>query len=292
MIMECVGAIQWDHPAIFGPVVAALTAGIFLIVTTLINRNKPSSPAVVVIPPEKDMGPALTEAVDPLRQEIKSIREQLAQLAPKQQVPDSGEPLKIKAVEFFNAGLDAYHQGEAGQAIGHWLDALQLDPDSAAAHNNLGVALQAKGELNAAIEHLSATMRIEPNDPFAYYNFGALLREKGELDAAIEQYNIALRIGGHDADTHAGLGIALKDKGELDAAIEHCNAALRIDPDYARVHFNLGCVLAQKKNATAAVAALAKAMELDPAYQDKAKNDADSDPIRDDHAFRKLVDAE
>ena len=42
MIMECLGAIQWDDPAIFGPVAAAVVGGIFLIVTTIMKRKKRS----------------------------------------------------------------------------------------------------------------------------------------------------------------------------------------------------------------------------------------------------------
>ncbi len=44
-----------------------------------------------------------------------------------------------------------------------------------------------------------------------------------------------------------------------------------------------------RKPAAAAVSALAKAIELDPRYRDKAKSDADYDPIRADPAFRKLT---
>ncbi len=42
MIMECLGAIQWDDPAVFGPVAAAVVGGIFLIVTTIMKRKKHS----------------------------------------------------------------------------------------------------------------------------------------------------------------------------------------------------------------------------------------------------------
>ena len=100
-------------------------------------------------------------------------------------MPDTRVHLKVKAVEFFNAGLDAQKQGEVGQAIGHYLDALKLDPDHAAAHNNLGIALKAKGDLDGAIEHYNEGLRIDPDLALAHYNLGIALKDKGDLDGAM-----------------------------------------------------------------------------------------------------------
>ena len=345
MAMEWLGAIQWDHPGIVASVSGAVVAGLFAILTALMKRKKASndgaggvsttgSPEITVAPKfeidnkptfnvglnEKDVGQALNKAVEPLRHEIAALK---AELAPKQPVPDSGDPLKVKAVEFFNAGLDAHEKGEVGRAFGHWLDALELDPDDAYVHNNLGLVLMDKNEFDAAIEHFNAALRIDPDDAVAGYNLGVALQHEGqpnaaiehynaalridpdyanahnalavtlalmgELDAAMEHYNTALRIDPEYATAHNNLGNALAAKGELDAAVEHYNAALRIDPEHAAAHFILGCVLAQKNAATDAVAALAKAIELESQFRDRAKTDTDFDSIRDDPAFRKLV---
>ena len=307
--MEWLKAIQWDHPAI-----VAAVGGVFLIAAALLKRkkhpddrarikieNKPSNvlkSTVKVGLDEKDVGQEVGKAIDPLRQDmasvsagIQALSDQLAtaQLAPKQPVTVSDDPLKIKAVEFYNAGVDAYQQDEIGQALGHWRDVLQLDPHYAAAHNNLGVALKAKGELDAAIENYNAALRIDPDYAIAHSNLGSALAAKGELDAAIECYKEALRIEPDCASAHNNLGNALQDKGDPDAAIEHYNAALRIDPDDARAHDNLAIALAQKGDAAAAVTALAKAIELDERYRAWAKTDTNYDSIRDDPAFRKLV---
>ncbi|MCH8969151.1 MAG: tetratricopeptide repeat protein, partial [Planctomycetes bacterium] len=207
---------------------------------------------------EEGVGQELGKRLDPLSAGIKALKDQLAQLAPKQPLPGSEDPLKIKAVEFFNAGVDAYKKDEIGQAIGHWLDALKLAPAYAHAHNNLGRALKEKGALGAAIEHCNAALRIEPDSRSVHYI----------------------------------LGLALAAKGEHDAAIEHLGKAMGIEPDDADDHFDLSRVLAEKEDAAPAVAALARAIQLDPRYRDKAKTDKHYDPIRDDPAFRKLVDAE
>ena len=176
-------------------------------------------------------------------------------LAPKQQVPHSGDPLKVWAIRFFNAAVDAYDEGEIGQMIGHLLDAIELYPDFANAHNNLGAAL----------------------------------RKKGDSDGAIEHYSVAVRLAPDQAYPNANLGGELLIKGKLDAAILHLCHALRIDPDDDSARYNLGCALARKKDVPAAVSALAKAIELDTGHRDQARSDPDFDPIRGDPAFRKLV---
>lgn len=288
MSMEWLGAIQWEQAAIVGPVAAALTAGVFGIVIAIMKRKKPPddgqaglsttvSPEITVAPKfnidnkpsnvfkptvkvgldEQEVGQEVSKAVDPLRQGIEALREQLAtaQLAPKQPLPDSENPLKVKAVEFYNAGVDAANEHETGQAIGHWLDAVNLDPDSVNAHFNLGVALWVKGDYEAAIEQCNAVLRLDPNF----------------------------------ADAHNLLGAVLATQGALDTAIENYNAALRIDANSASAHFNLGCAFARKNDVAAAVSALQKAIELDQCYRARAKSETDYDPIRDDPAFRKLV---
>ena len=114
MIIECVGVIQWDHPAVFGPLSAAVVGGVCLFLNTLIKNNKPAGPPVELVLPDKDVGKELDKALDPhsarIEARIDALSEQMTQLAPKEPVPDSGDPLKDKAVEF--------HRVQAQRALG------------------------------------------------------------------------------------------------------------------------------------------------------------------------------
>jgi tetratricopeptide (TPR) repeat protein len=56
------------------------------------------------------------------------------------------------------------------EAIAGYRRALQLTPDNAQMHNNLGVLLLRKGEVDAAIHHFSEAVRIDPNDRIAQEN--------------------------------------------------------------------------------------------------------------------------
>ena len=46
--------------------------------------------------------------------------------------------------------------------MGHYLEALQLNPQDAQSHNNIGVTLAEQGKLEEAIAHFSEAVRINP----------------------------------------------------------------------------------------------------------------------------------
>src|ERR1039458_3909196 len=54
-----------------------------------------------------------------------------------------------------------------------------LEPDYAAAHNNLGIALSQAGRLPEAITHLEASLRASPGSAEAHYNLGIALSQAG-----------------------------------------------------------------------------------------------------------------
>lgn len=264
-----------------GIVAAIITALGIVIVAVITTRKRSSAPVQTVATTQtmnvgldsKDVGDELKGAVDPLTHavasvsdEVKAMRAQLAeaQLAPEQPVPDSAAPLKVKAVEFYNAGVDAQKRGEIGQAIGHNLDALALDPDDAGAHNNLGVLLIAKGDLDGAIERYNEAVRIDPDHAMPHNNLGNALLVKGDLDGAIEHWTEALRIDPDRANTHYNLGNAFKAKGDLDGAIEHYSEALRIEPGFAEAHNNLGHALDDKGDYDGAIEHYNEALRIEP----------------------------
>jgi tetratricopeptide (TPR) repeat protein len=75
-----------------------------------------------------------------------------------------------------------------------WTHALEVDPENAAAHNNLAVALVDDRRAEDAAPHLRRAIQIDPDYVDAYINYGAVLASEGRLPEAIEQWKAALRI--------------------------------------------------------------------------------------------------
>jgi Tfp pilus assembly protein PilF len=57
------------------------------------------------------------------------------------------------------------------EAIFRWKKALETDPKSTAAHNNLAVAYEKKGLFEAALKEYEAALKLDPNNSFVKSNF-------------------------------------------------------------------------------------------------------------------------
>jgi Tfp pilus assembly protein PilF len=80
------------------------------------------------------------------------------------------------------------------EAIVHYQKALQITPDNAKAHNNLGNLLLQKGRVDEAIAHFQTALQITPDNAKARYNLGNALLQKGSVGEAMAQYRQAVRI--------------------------------------------------------------------------------------------------
>jgi Tfp pilus assembly protein PilF len=79
-----------------------------------------------------------------------------------------------------NAGVTAAGQERWDEAIQYWKKALELDPGSAAAHNNLAVAYEKKGASEEAGREYEAALRLDPGNALIKGNYESF---KGRLEA-------------------------------------------------------------------------------------------------------------
>lgn len=106
--------------------------------------------------------------------------------------------------------------GDAGGAVECFRKTLDLEPNAAESHNNLGIALHRFGTFDAAAEQFQAALALNPEFLDALKNLGALYSDMGRVDDAIE----ALRRGdpdNQDADTSALLLESYLRKGDRTA---------------------------------------------------------------------------
>ena len=124
-----------------------------------------------------------------------------------------------------------------------WRDTLTKNPDSWIAHCNLGVVLEDLGKLPEAMGHYEQALRINPGYVEAYSNLGATLARMGRVQEAIDLFKQALRLNPDYVEAYNNFGVALVNAGRVQEAIELFKQALRINPDYADAYSNLGAVL-------------------------------------------------
>ena len=83
-------------------------------------------------------------------------------------------------------------------------------------------------------------MELKPDSAEAHGNLGNALLEPGEAGRSGRQPSAGTGTETGLGEAHYNLGIARKDQGKLDQAIAGCRRALEFKPDYAEAHNNLG----------------------------------------------------
>ena len=163
-----------------------------------------------------------------------------------------------------NLGVAFKDQGKLDEAVACWRRALELEPDYAEAHGNLGVAFKEQGKLDEAVACCRRAVELKPDDAEAHNNLGVAFKEQGKLDEAVACYRRALELEPGFAEAHNNLGVAFKEQGKLDEAVACYRRALELEPGFAKAHNNLGNALKDQGKLDEAVACYRRALELKP----------------------------
>ncbi len=81
-----------------------------------------------------------------------------------------------------------------------WQDTLALNPDSAIAHHNMGIALSGRGQPNEAIAHLRTAEALDPSFPQTHLALAYFAAHAKRWEDARHQYQEAIRLGVQDPD--------------------------------------------------------------------------------------------
>ncbi len=95
-------------------------------------------------------------------------------------------------------------------------------PDSAALHNDLGIALFQSGDARASVDEFQTAVRLAPADPNARFNLAESLARAGKTARAIEE----LRVAGNLAPADAGLARLVKF---AEGATGNSDGAIKVD---------------------------------------------------------------
>jgi tetratricopeptide (TPR) repeat protein len=163
-------------------------------------------------------------------------------------------------VELRNDAANLYLElGRARDALRHFEVVARLQPTSAPAHYNVGVALEASGRPGEAAPHYEAALRLDPAYSLAHNNLGNLRLGAGRVAEARREYEAAVASGPRNAEAHNNLGAALLASNDATAAIPPLTRAIALRPIYPEAHFNLARAYASTGQFEAAIRAAAAA---------------------------------
>jgi tetratricopeptide (TPR) repeat protein len=145
-----------------------------------------------------------------------------------------------------------------------WSHAISCTANNDIAQNNLGALLMQKGQVDEAIPHFQQALEINPEYAEARYNLGLSFYNEGRMDKAIGEYQQALKIQPEYAEAGCGMANAFLQQGKVDAAIAQYEKVLETSPGYAEAEDNLGNAFLQKGNVAEAIPHFQKALRLEP----------------------------
>jgi Flp pilus assembly protein TadD len=145
------------------------------------------------------------------------------------------------------------------------LRAVEINPESALALNNLGVTYGEMGQLEEAAKAFKQAIAYAPDQPAAYANLGLYYAKIGCPTEAKAYYLKALE---HKplapAKVYLMLGALAAGSGKPGGAAVYYRKALEIDPKYTQVYVNLGKLHSELEQFDEAIDNYQKAIKLDP----------------------------
>ncbi len=206
---------------------------------------------------------------------------QLAQAKPAQAEPinhskqsdsPASTPISAEADRALTEGLDSIRQGDVTAAIASFETAVSLDPSSAAAHYNLGLALRQNNQLQAAASAFWEATQADPEFVLAYVNLGAALLEGDSLDQAEPYLTRALELDPELGLTHFNIGLLRKRQGNLESAFESFRSAIAYSPSAPESHYQIGLLYQQQQQYDQAQIAFQNAIDIDYRYPEAHYN--------------------
>ena len=138
----------------------------------------------------------------------------------------------------------------ASEAVLAGKKAVEIAPDDADAHFNLGNTLKELGRLEEAKASYTHVITLEPDYVQAHYNLGNTLKQLGRLEQAKASYTQAITLKPDYVQAHSNLGSTLQELGRLDEAEASLAQAIVLKPEYLTAKHMLAA-LTGKTTATA-----------------------------------------
>ncbi len=133
------------------------------------------------------------------------------------------------AYRHFVEACAAEDAGDSERAEHLFRQALDVEPNLAAALTNLGNLVYRAGELDEARRLYERALEHDPAQPEARYNLANLYEDLGEMDLAIAELRRVCISVPEFADAHYNLGIMLAQLGGTAQARDHLERYLELD---------------------------------------------------------------
>jgi tetratricopeptide (TPR) repeat protein len=171
----------------------------------------------------------------------------------------------VRKQKYFESGERYSSKGQYEKAASQYADALNIDPNYAAAHYSLARAYLHLRQTGPAYSEFVRTVDLQPANYQARLDLGNLLFVSGKIEKAQEQASAVMAAQPNNSDLHALLAAIAIKRGLKSQALAEIQRAMQLDPNRAAFHEDLALFEAEDPGRTAAVEdELRKSVLLDP----------------------------
>ncbi len=212
----------------------------------------------------------------------------------------------IQSAAFKKRGNAYLANGELENAAQCYQQAIEVYPDYADAHLNLGFVLKEQKLYEKASHALRRAILLNSTLEDAYYFLGEVSLELGDVDEAINNFNTAIKLKAdfeqayrelcrallqnsqidkakttllkaislfpYSIDFPYNLGKLYAHEGAADKAIDYFQKTLALKPDFSEVYNDLGLILQQQGKLEAAIHSFQGALSIKPDYAEAHAN--------------------
>ncbi|XP_037505701.1 protein O-mannosyl-transferase TMTC1-like [Rhipicephalus sanguineus] len=149
--------------------------------------------------------------------------------------------------------------GNTDLAIKHYRLAIELWPEHASAHNNLGTVLTSAEESE---QHFRYALHVNPSHPGAHFNLANIYSKRGQKEVAKTLLERAVELEPDFCEAYSSLAALAAEKGDLTEAERLHRMALSSDDRNADARNNYGTFLQSHGRSEEAVAQYQQALHL------------------------------
>jgi tetratricopeptide (TPR) repeat protein len=152
--------------------------------------------------------------------EVAELARKVAPIVDRAAKKAQADEAEKTAEDWFELGCNAEVASPA-QARDAYRRAIELEPEHADAHVNLGRLLHEAGELDAAEAHYRLALDAKPADAVAWFNLGLLLEATQRADLALSAYHRCVEADPQSADAHYQIARLYERLGQETSAVRH-----------------------------------------------------------------------
>lgn len=168
--------------------------------------------------------------------------------------------LALRAEKLFNSG-------DLLQAQGLLEELLALNPRDPVVLTNLGYTEHLLGQQENALKHCLAAVDIDPDSAAALENLGAVHMHQQQFPEAKAAFERGIMIKPDQASLHTALGLVHLQYNQFSEALNCHMRAIEIDPRCTRAYCNLGITRLHCGQAVYAIDNFYMALDLQPGYK-------------------------